>query len=152
MAKKRKMKAKSHLSAEERKGIKRISRFCTFMHRGLAQADTNDQAWHDMIGAIKVLQRIAIIKRQDTSHIVKTLEHQTTRGPKEGEVSPEAIRDKIKLANTLLAQGMHWDKIDGALVRLHCLCKNEDDILRGQWEFTSIELARPADEDKTADR
>ena len=151
MAKKRKMKGKSRcsLTAEERKGIKRISRFCNIMHRGQVQAVTNDQAWQDMVGAIKVLQRIAIIKNQDTLQVVKTLEQQTTKGPKEGEISSEAINDKIRLANTLLAQGMHWDKIDGALVRLHCLCKNEDDILRCQWEFTSPELSRPADEDKT---
>ena len=145
MAKKRKTKDKNNriLTTEERKGIKRICRFCNTMHRGHVQAETNDQAWQDIVGAIKVIQRIAIIKNQDTLQLVKELERQTKKGPKTGEISTEAVSDKIKLANTLIAQGMHWDKIEGALVRLHCLCKNEDEILRGHWEFTGPELAAP---------
>ena len=131
MAKKRKMKDKNNriLTTEERKGIKRICRLCNTMHRGLVQAETNDQAWQDIVGAIKVIQRIAIIKNQDTLQLVKELERQTKKGPKTGEISTEAVSDKIKLANTLIAQGMHWDKIEGALVRLQCLCNNEDVIL-----------------------
>ena len=153
MAKKRKTKGKSHsiLTTEERKGIKRVSRFCNTMHRGQVQAETNDQAWQDIVGAIKVLQRIAIIKNQDTLQVVKALEQQTKRGLKNGEISSEAINDKIRLANTLIAQGMHWDKIEGALVRLHCLCKNEDEVLRCQWEFTAPELAKPTEETQAHD-
>ena len=145
MAKKRKTEGKSNrsLSWEERKGIRRITRFCNTMQRGRAQANTNDHAWQDIVGAIKVIQRIAIIKNQDTLQLVKELERQTKKGPKTGEISTEAVSDKIKLANALIAQGMHWDKIEGALVRLQCLCNNEDDFLRGQWEFSAPELAAP---------
>ena len=42
---------------------------------------------------------------------------------------------------------MHWDKVEGALVRLQCLCKNEDEILRGPWDFHCQELV-PVNEDK----
>ena len=154
MAKKRKSKDKSShiLSMEERKGIRRLGRFCRTMHRGLVQAETNDQAWQDIVGAIKVIQRIAIIKNQDTLQLVKELENQTKKGPKAGELTSETVNDKIKLANTLIAQGMHWDKIEGALVRLHCLCKNEDEILRGHWEFTGPELAAPKATTEVHDR
>ena len=145
MAKKRKSKDKSshNLSMEKRKSIRRLSRFCRIVHKGLAQAETNDHAWQDIVGAIKIIQRIVLIKTQDTLHLVKELEKQTKKGPNTGELTSETVTDKIKLSNTLIAQGMHWDKIDGALALLHCLCKNEDEILRGPWAFTSPELAVP---------
>ena len=111
------------------------------MQEGLAQAETNDHAWQDIVGAIQTIQRIVLIKSQNTLHLIKDLERQTKYGPKSDELSKEAIHDKLKLANTLIAQGMHWDKIDGALVRAHSLCKNEDETLRGPWAFTDPELA-----------
>ena len=145
MAKKRKTKDKcSHsLTMEERKNIMRLSCFRRTMHKGLAQAEANNATWQDMVGAINLIQRITQLKIQDTLHLVKDLEKQTKKGPTSDEISREALTDKIKLANALIAQGMQWDKIDGALARAHCLCKNEDETLRGPWEFTSPELAVP---------
>ena len=153
MAKKRKLKDKRsyNLSLEERKSIRRLSRFCRTMHKGLAQAETNDHAWQDIVGAIKIIQRIVLIKTQDTLHLVKELEKQTKKGPNLDELSSETVTDKIKLANTLIAQGMHWDKIDGALARVHCLCKNEDETLRGPWEFFCPELAVPKEQKEEPD-
>ena len=147
MAKKRKSKDKRsyNLSMEERKSIRRLSRFCRTMHKGLAQAETNDHAWQDIVGAIKIIQRIVLIKTQDTLHLVKELEKQTKKGPMMDELSSDTVTDKIKLANTLIAQGMHWDKIEGALVRLQGLCQNEDEILQGPWGFTCPELLPPTD-------
>ena len=153
MAKKRKMKDKHEhsLPIETRKSIKKLSRFCRTMHKGLAQAETNDHAWQDIVGAIKIIQHIVLIKTQDTLHLVKELEKQTKKGPNLDELSSETLTDKIKLANTLIAQGMHWDKIEGALVRAHCLCKNEDETLRGPWEFTGPELAVPKEQTEEPD-
>ena len=121
------------------------------MHKGLALAETNSHAWQDIVGAIKIIQRVALIKSQDTLHLVKDLENQTKRGPDLDELSREAVTDKVKLANTLIAQGMHWDKIEGALVRLQSLCQNEDETLRGPWEFSCPELAVPKEQKEEPD-
>ena len=61
------------------------------------------------------------------------------------------MTDKVKIANTLIVQGMHWDKIEGALVRLQCLCQNEDETLRGPWEFLCPELALPKEKKEQPD-
>ena len=153
MAKKRKMKDKDNptLPIEQRKSIRRLSRFCRTMHKGLVLAETNDHAWQDIVGAIKIIQRVALIKNQDTLHLVKELEKQTNKGPALDELSREAVTDKVKLANTLIAQGMHWDKIEGALVRLQSLCQNEDETLRGPWEFLCPELAVPKEQKEEPD-
>ena len=147
MAKKRKKKGKtdSTLTAEERKNIKKLSRFCNTMHKGMALAETNSHAWQDIIGAIKIIQRVALIKSQDTLHLVKDLEKQRKKGPALDELSKEAVTDKVKIANALIAQGMHRDKIEGALVRLQGLCQNEDEILQGPWEFQCSELSPAPD-------
>ena len=75
-----------------------------------------------MVGGIKIIRRITLLKSQDTLQIVKDLEKQTKKGPALEELSKEAVNDKVKIANSLIAQGMHWDKIEGALVRLQGLC------------------------------
>ena len=153
MAKKRRTKGKdeSTLPIEARKSIRKLSRFCRTMHKGLALAETNSHAWQDIVGAIKIIQRVALIKSQDTLHLVKDLEKQTTKGPDLDELSREAVTDKVKLANTLIAQGMHWDKIEGALVRVQCLCQNEDETLRGPWESFGPELAVPKAQEEEPD-
>ena len=150
MARKRKKQSKNEthpaLTDEERKRVKKLTRFCTTMHKGMAMAETNARTWADMVGAIQVIRRITLLKSQDTLHIVKNLEKQTKKGPAMDELSKEAIQDKVRIANSLIAQGMHWDKIEGALVRLHGLCQNEDEILQGPWEFVCPELHPPSDE------
>ena len=153
MAKKRKTKGKDDpaLPIEERKSIRKLSRFCHTMHKGLVLAETNSHAWQDIVGAIKIIQRVALIKSQDTLHLVKDLEKQTKKGPDSDELSREAVTDKVKIANTLIVQGMHWDKIEGALVRLQCLCQNEDETLRGPWEFFCPELALPKEKKEQPD-
>ena len=145
MAKKRKMKSKEDatLPIEVRKNIRKLCRFSRSMHRGQAIAETNSHAWHDLVGAAKTIHRIALMKSQDTLHAVKALERHARQGTIQDEISKEAINDNIRLANTLIAQGMHWDKVEGALVRLQSLCANEDETLRGKWEFSSPELASP---------
>ena len=147
MAKKQKKwkdKRDHNQSNEERKRVWKHKRFRRAMLEGMAQAETNDHAWQDIVGAIQTIQRIVLIKSQNTLHVIKGLEKQTKYGPKSDELTKEAIQDKLKLANTLIAQGMHWDKIDGALVRAHSLCKNEDETLRGPWAFTDADLAETA--------
>ena len=144
MTRKSKRKSKMrHLTSEERKSIGRLIRFYTTMHKGLALAKTNDEVWKDMEGTLKALQRIALHQATATLKHVKALEKQTKHGPDMNEMTSETISDKIKLANTLLTQGMHWDKVDGALLRARCLCANEDELLRCPREFTGAELAAP---------
>ena len=147
MARKRKKQCKPNpaLTDEERKSIKKLTRFCSTMHRGMAMAETNTSTWADIVGATKTIRRITLLKSQDTLQIVKDLEKQTKKGPALEELSKEAVNDKVKIANSLIAQGMHWDKIEGALVRLQGLCQNEDEILQGPWEFLCPELHPPAD-------
>ena len=111
------------------------------MHKGLAIAEINSDTWHDMMGAVKTIHRIALMKSQETLQAVKALERHTKQKHFQDEISQEAMHDKIKLANTLLAQGLHWDKVEGALVRLANLCGNEDDTLRTAAKFISPELA-----------
>ena len=143
MAKKRKTKGKKEYNVpmEERKSINKLRRFCGTMRKGKAVAEINSHAWQDIVGAIQIIQRMALLKSQDTLNMVKDMERQTKKGPDSDELTREAIADKVKIANTLIAQGMHWDKIEGALVRLQSLCQNEDETLRGPWEFYSTELA-----------
>ena len=156
MARKRKKQSKPKtnpaLTDDERKRIRKLTRFCSTMHRGMAMAETNAHTWADMVGAIKMIRRITLLKSQDTLHIVKNLEKQTKKGPAMDELSKEAIQDKVRIANSLIAQGMHWDKIEGALVRLHGLCQNEDEILQGPWEFECPELRPPSDEKDEMDK
>ena len=142
MARKRKKQCKPNpaLTDEERKRLKKLTRFCSTMHRGLAMAETNTHTWADIVGAIKIIRRITLLKSQDALQIVKDLEKQTKKGPALEELSKEAVADKVMIANSLIAQGMHWDKIEGALVRLQGLCQNEDEVLQGPWEFTCQEL------------
>ena len=143
MAKKRKMRRKdeAELPTEVKKNIGRLCRFSRNMHKGLAIAEINDDTWNDMLGAVKTIHRVALMKSQETMHAVKVLEKSTKQKNFQDEISREAMQDKIKLANTLLAQGMHWDKVEGALVRLANLCGNEDDTLRTVAKFISPELA-----------
>ena len=144
MAKKGKKRSKMrHLTKEQRKSIRRLMRFYTTMHKGLDLAKINDDVWKDMEGTLKALRRIALHQADAALELVKALEKQTKHGPDMETMSSDTITDKIKLANTLLAQGMHWDKVDGALSRATCLCSNEDETLRGPWEFTGAELAAP---------
>ena len=147
MARKRKKQCKTDpaLTDEERKRIKKLTRFCSTMHRGMAMAETNTHTWADIVGAIKIIRRITLLKSQGALQIVKDLEKQTKKGPALEELSKEAVNDKVKIANSLIAQGMHWGKIEGALVRLQGLCQNEDEILQGPWEFSCPELHPPAD-------
>ena len=149
MARKRKQKSKTKadpaLTDDERKRIRKLTRFCSTMHRGMAMAETNTHTWADMVGAIKIIRRITLLKSQDTLQLVKDLEKQTKKGPAQEELSREAVLDKVRIANSLIAQGMHWDKIEGALVRLQGLCQNEDEILQGPWEFESKELCPTPD-------
>ena len=149
MAKKRKKQRKPDpaLTDEERKNIRKLTRFCSTMHRGMALAETNSHTWQDIVGVIKIIRRITLLKSQDTLQIVKDLEKQTKKGPALDELSKEAVSDKVMIANTLIAQGMHWDKVEGALVRLQSLCQNEDELLQGPWEFVCQELS-PTQEEK----
>ena len=113
MARKRKKQRKidAALTDEERKRIKKLTRFCSTMHRGMALAETNSHTWQDIVGVIKIIRRITLIKSQGTLQVVKDLEKQTKKGPALDELSKEAVSDKVMIANTLIAQGMHWDKI-----------------------------------------
>ena len=83
MAKKRKKQRKIDpaLTDEERKRIKKLTRFCSTMHRGMALAETNTHTWADIVGAIKIIRRITLLKSQDTLQVVKDLEKQTKQGP-----------------------------------------------------------------------
>ena len=149
MGKKRKQQCKKvyKVTNEERKIHNKIRRFGNTLRKGKTVAEINSHTLRDIAGAVQILQRVAMLKSQDTSNMVKDLERQTKKGPAADELSRGAIRDKLTIANTLIAQGMHWDKVEGALVRFQCLCKNEDEILWGPWEFQCQELA-PTTEDK----
>ena len=142
MGKKRKQKDKKGFKGtnEERKTHYKIRRFNNTLRRGKTVAEINSHTLRDIAGAVQILQRVAMLKSLDTSNMVKELERQTKRGPNTGELPREAFQDKITISNALIAQGLHWDKVEGALVRLQCLCKNEDEILRGPWIFHSQEL------------
>ena len=142
MAKKRKTKGKKeyNVTKEECKLNNKLRRFCGTLRKGKAVAEINSHTWQDIAGAIQILQRVAMLKSQDTINMVKDMERQTKKGPASEELTREAIADKIKIANTLIAQGMHWDKVEGALVRLQSLRHNEDELLRGPWEFNCQEL------------
>ena len=142
MGKKRKQKDQRGFKGtnEERKTHYKIRRFYNTLRKGKTVADINHHTLRDIAGAVQILQRVAMLKSLDTRNMVKELEKQKKRGPSTEEVPREAFQDKITIANTLIAQGMHWDKVEGALTRIQCLCKNEDEILRGPWLFHSQEL------------
>ena len=142
MGKKRKQKDKKGYQGtnDERKTQYKIRRFFNTLRRGKTVADINHHTLRDIAGAAQILQRVAMLKSLDTSNMVKELERQTKRGPSTEEMPREAFQDKLTISNALIAQGMHWDKVEGALTRLQCLCKNEDEILRGPWLFHSQEL------------
>ena len=142
MGKKRKTKGKKeyNVTKEECKLNNKLRRFCGTLRKGKAVAEINSHTLQDIAGAIQILQRVAMLKSQDTINMVKDMERQTKKGPASEELTRGAIGDKIKIANTLIAQGLHWDKVEGALVRLQSLCHNEDEVLRGPWEFNCQEL------------
>ena len=144
MAKKGKKKSKTrHLSHDERKSIRRLTRFFKIMHRGLDIVKINDDVWKDMEGTLRTLRRLALQQADATLAAVKELEKQTKHGPPMETLSNDTVADKIKLANQLLVQGMHWDKVDSALANATRLASSEDETLRGQWAFTGDELAAP---------
>ena len=149
MGKKRKQKDKKgyKVTNEERKTHYKIRRFNNALRKGKTIAEINSHTLRDIAGAVQILQRVAMLKSLDTSNMVKDLERQTKKGQTTGEISREAFQDKITISNALIAQGLHWDKVEGALVRLQCLCRNEDEIFRGPWDFHCQELV-PAIEAK----
>ena len=126
------------LSKDER----RLKRFCRIMCKGQNISAINDETWTDFSGAVKTLQRLAWLKSVETSHAIKALEQQTKYGPAQDTLSQDTIEDKINIANQLIAQRLHWDKIEGALLRARCLCCNEDTTLRDPIRFKGAELLR----------
>ena len=152
MGGKRKTKGKQGNTAEkeEHKPNRKMRKFCSTMRKGKAVAEINHHTLQEIAAAVKVLQRVAMLKSQDTANMVMDLERLAKKGRAPEGLTREAVGDKLKIANTLIAQGLHWDKVEGALIRLQCLCNNEDELLRGPWEYQSQELAPNLDEPNKA--
>ena len=125
MAQKGSRSGKKHLLS---KAAKKINKFRNAMASALTTAQINDDTWNDLLGTTMLLHRVALLKCQDTKSVIKRLEKQKKN---EDELPKEDIEAKLQLANSLIAQWNHWEKIEGTLTRLRALCNNEDEILRG---------------------
>ena len=108
------------------------------MNHALLVAKMNNQTWTEMEGALSSLQRLAVIKSQDTAHRLKVLRRLAKSFP---SPTDETHKDRMLLINTLQAQSSQWDKIDGSIQRAKCLSHNEDELLRGPWQFQGPEMA-----------
>ena len=107
------------------------------LNLALLVAKINSQTWYEMEGALNALQRLAMIKSQDTAHRLKALRRMAKFFP---SPTDETHKDRMLLINTLQAQSSLWDKIDGSIQRAKCLSHNEDVLLRGPWQFQGQEL------------
>ena len=107
------------------------------MHQALLVAKINSQTWHEMEGALSALQRLAMLKSQDTAHRLNGLHRMAKHYP---SPTDEAHKDRMLMINTLQAQYSQWDKIEGTIQRAKCLSHNEDVLLRGPWQFQGQEL------------
>ena len=83
MGKKRKTKGKReyNVTKEEYKLNNKLRRFCGTLRKGKAVAEINSHTLQDIAGAIQILQRVAMLKSQDTCNMVKDMERQTKKGP-----------------------------------------------------------------------
>ena len=81
MGMKRKPQGKKvcNVTKEECKLNNKLRRFGNTLRKGKTVAEINSHTLHDIAGAVQILQRVAMLKSQDTSNMVKDLERQTKK-------------------------------------------------------------------------
>ena len=141
MAKKRDKKYGETKKAKMSKSDRMVAKLTRALLRGLATAKINNHTFADLEGALASIQRLAMIKRQDTTAAITTLERQRVTMANHIENTAEMKRDQSKLYFALMAQGSMWSKIEGAVHSAKCVCTNEDELARGPWTFEGQALA-----------